>query len=74
MTKAEKLEAQIAAAQCPKGGAHDWLCSWPAPQTYIETCRRCGKVRKLDETLGVGGRLEFKRSRVRGKFVAGEEP
>ena len=60
-------KAQIA-AQCPKGGVHDWECTWPAPQTYIETCKKCGEVRNLDETLGMG-RVDKIGKRIRGQTV-----
>ena len=70
MTKAEKLQQRIAAAQCPKGGVHEWECTWPSLERYIETCKKCGLERRLDASLGLGGRQEYARSRNAGKFVA----
>lgn len=52
MTK--KLAAMIAHAQCPKGGVHDWECSWPEPERYIQTCKKCGLTEDLDPYIGLG--------------------
>ena len=64
-------KAQVA-AQCPVCGELRWICSWPAPQTYIATCAKCGHVKELDASLGIG-RMEFQRKRKKGQFVDGEE-
>jgi len=69
VTKAGKL-TMIAAAQCPKGGVHHWDCTWPEPQTYIETCLKCGEVRKLDERLGMSGPQT---TRLSGSHARGPE-
>ena len=47
-------------------GAHHWLMSWPAPQTYIQTCRHCGEERQADATLGMG-RVDKIGKRIRGQ-------
>jgi len=56
--------------KCPSSptGSHFWDMSWPAPQTYIQTCRYCGEVKRADETLGMG-RTDKIGKRIRGQTV-----
>jgi len=61
-------EKRIAQAQCPAGGVHYWICSWPSEERYIGTCAKCGQVKELDATLGIG-RMEFQRARRKGRFI-----